>query len=83
MKKSILLAGGCVAAALVMSGCAGVSVGQGGVGALSAGPNFYSEVSANALIMPVAKADFTVVKRDVKASAELKSSMVSTLLRSP
>ena len=73
MKKSFLLAGGCLVAAAMMSGCAGVAVGQGGVAPISAGPNFYSEVSANALIMPVAKADFTVVKRDVKASATLKS----------
>ena len=73
MKKSFLLAGGCLVAAAMMSGCAGVAVGQGGVSAISAGPNFFSEVAANALIMPVAKADFTVVKRDVKATGELKS----------
>ncbi|MCI6288937.1 MAG: hypothetical protein MR727_09450 [Lentisphaeria bacterium] len=72
MKKSLLLAGGAVLASVILSGCAGVSVNQGAPGAVSMGPNFYSEYSANSMISPYTGA-YTVVKRDVKASAELKS----------
>lgn len=72
IKKTLLLAGA-AAAAFVMTGCAGVTTNSGGVAPLSAGPNFYSEVSANAMIQPVAKTNYTVVKRNVTSSAVLKS----------
>lgn len=71
MKKSLLIAGS-ILAAVVMAGCAGVATNNGGVAPISAGPNFYSEVSANAMIQPVS-GDYKVVKRDVTSSATLKS----------
>lgn len=71
MKKSLLIAGS-ILAAVVMAGCAGVTTNNGGVAPISAGPNFYSEVSANAMIQPVS-GDYKVVKRDVTSSATLKS----------
>ncbi len=72
MKKQLLLAGGAVAAALVMTGCAGVTSNSGGVAPISAGPNFYSEVSANTILNETPLA-YTVVKKDVTASAKLMS----------
>lgn len=71
MKKSLLIAGS-IFAAVVMAGCAGVATNNGSVAPISAGPNFYSEVSANAMIQPVS-GDYKVVKRDVTSSATLKS----------
>ena len=73
MKKQLLLAGGAFVAALVMTGCAGVATNNGSVAPISAGPNFYSEVSANAMIQPASCTKYTVVKRDVTASAKLVS----------
>ena len=73
MKKQLLIAGGAVAAALVMTGCAGVATHDGGVAPVSVGPNFYSEVSANAMIQPASCTKYTVVKRNVTASAKLTS----------
>ena len=73
MKKQLLLAGGAVAAALVMTGCAGVGTHNGSVAPVSIGPNFYSEVSANAMIQPTSCKDYTVVKRNVTATAKLVS----------
>ena len=73
MKKQLLLTGGAFAAAIIFAGCAGVATNNGGVAPLAVGPNFYSEVSANAMIQPAAKTDYKVVKRDVKSSAVLKS----------
>ena len=72
MKKQLLLAGGAVAAALVMTGCAGVTSNSGGVAPISAGPNFYSEVSANTILNETPLA-YTVVKKNVTASAKLMS----------
>lgn len=72
MKKQLLLAGGAVAAALVMTGCAGVTSNNGGVAPISAGPNFYSEVSANTILNETPLA-YTVVKKNVTASAKLMS----------
>lgn len=73
MKKHIIMLGAAVAAAFVITGCAGVTTNSGGVAPISAGPNFYTEVSANAMIQPTTNTKYTVVKRDVKASAVLKS----------
>ena len=73
MKKQLLLAGGAVVAAFVMTGCAGVATNNGGVAPIAAGPNFYSEVSANAMIQPTSSTNYTVVKRDVTATAKLTS----------
>ena len=61
MKKSLLLVAGTFCAALLMTGCAGISTNNGGVAPISAGPNFYTEVSANAILQPVAGNDYTVV----------------------
>ena len=72
MKKSLLLAGSAMVAALVMSGCAAVTTNNGSVTVNSLGPNFFSEFSANSMITPY-KGAYTVVKRDVKATAQLKS----------
>ena len=73
MKKSLLMIGGAIAAAVLMSGCAGVTTNNGGVAPISAGPNFFSEVSANAMIQPVSNVKYTVVKRNVTSKATLKS----------
>ena len=73
MKKSLLLASGSFCVALLMTGCAGITTNNGGVAPISSGPNFYTEVSANAILQPTAGSDYTVVKRDVKASAKLTS----------
>ena len=73
MKKSLLMIGGAIAAAVLMSGCAGVTTNNGGVAPVCAGPNFYSEVSANAMIQPVSDVKYTVVKRNVTSKATLKS----------
>ena len=73
MKRSLLAVGSAFAVALLMSGCAGVATNNGGVAPVSAGPNFYTEVASNAILQPVAGNDYTVVKRDVKASAKLMS----------
>ena len=73
MKKSLLLAGSAMVAALVMTGCAAVATNNGSVTAASVGPNFYSEVSANAMIPQYAAADAKIVKRNVTAEATLKS----------
>lgn len=73
MKKQLLLAGGALVAALVMTGCAGVATNNGSVAPIAVGPNFYSEVSANAMIQPASSTKYTVVKRNVTASAKLTS----------
>ena len=73
MKKSLLLAGSAMVAALVMTGCAAVATNNGSVTVNSLGPNFFSEVSANAVIPQYAAVDAKVVKRGVTATASLKS----------
>ena len=73
MKKSLLLAGSAMVAALVMTGCAAVATNNGSVAVNSVGPNFFSEVSANAVIPQYAAAGAKIVKRDVTAEATLKS----------
>ncbi|MBO4491305.1 MAG: hypothetical protein J5944_08100 [Lentisphaeria bacterium] len=73
MKKSLLLAGSAMVAALVMTGCAAVATNNGSVTTASVGPNFYSQVSANAVIPQYAAAGAKIVKRDVTATATLKS----------
>ncbi|MBR2357939.1 MAG: hypothetical protein IKA65_07950 [Lentisphaeria bacterium] len=71
MKKSLMFVAVCAIAA-IMTGCAGVATNNGGVAPVSAGPNFFSEVSGNAILneTPVA---YTVVKKNVTASAKLMS----------
>ena len=73
MKKHLLMLGGALVAAFVITGCAGITTNNGGVAPISAGPNFFTEVSANAMIQPATNLKYTVVKRDVQASAVLKS----------
>ena len=73
MKKSLIVAIAASCAALFMTGCAGITATSGGVAPVSAGPNFYTEVSSNAILQPVSGTDYTVVKRDVKASGKLMS----------
>ena len=73
MKKSLLLAGSAMVAALVMTGCAAVTTNNGSVATTSVGPNFFSEISANAVIPQYAATGATIVKRDVTATATLKS----------
>lgn len=72
MKKQLLLAGGAFVAALVITGCAGVSTQNGGVTTLGPGMNIYTQQSSNALLQPTT-GKYEVVKRDVTASAVLKS----------
>lgn len=71
MKKSLLLVGAAFAAAILMSGCAGISTNNGGIGAGPSFMNFYSEVSGNSILQPIAGNSYTVVKRDVQASGKL------------
>ena len=73
MKKSFLLVGGAVLASALMTGCAGVGSNNGAITLGSAGINLYSEISANAMLPQYAAQDAVVVKRNVKATAELKS----------
>ena len=73
MKKSLFAVGGAFAAALLLSGCAGVTTNNGGVAPISAGPNFFSEVSANAMLQPTCAKDAVIVKRDVTATATMES----------
>lgn len=73
MKKSLLLAGSAMVAALVMTGCAAVATNNGSVTVNSLGPNFFSEVSANAVVPQYAVPGAKIVKRNVTASATLKS----------
>lgn len=72
MKKilTVALAGTAIA---LMTGCAGVVTGNGGVAPAAMGPNFYSEVSANAILQPVQAKSYTVVKEEVSAEATIKS----------
>ena len=71
MKKLMVLGG--AFAAMLLAGCAGVGFSNGAPTPIAAGPNFYSTVKANAFIQPVTATDYTVVKRDVTATAQLKS----------
>lgn len=73
MKKTFITLGAAIAAAFVFTGCAGITTNSGGVAPISAGPNFYSEVSANAMLQEASCTKYTVVKRNVTASATLKS----------
>ena len=73
MKKGLVLSVGAAVAAVVLAGCAGVSSANGSVAPVFAGPNFYSDVKANSMIQPTTAKNYTVVKRDVKATATLKS----------
>ena len=72
MKKQLMVLGG-VVASILLAGCAGVGFSNGAPVPVAAGPNFYSVVKANAFIQPSCKGDYTVVKRNVTASAQLKS----------
>lgn len=71
MKKTVLLMCGAMLALLV-SGCNSVPVVQGS-------PNIYSQmalgnnIGGNALIQPVSRKDYTIVKTNVVGKAELKS----------
>ena len=73
MKKQLLLVGGAIAAAIVMTGCAGVATYDGAPSAFVGQPSFYAQVSGNAMMQPNADAKYTVVKRNVQASAVVKS----------
>ena len=73
MKKSLLMIGGAIAAAVLMSGCAGIVTHDGAVGPVAMGPNFYTEVSANSMIQPVSNLKYSVVKRNVTSKAVLHS----------
>ncbi len=73
MKKNFLLVGGAILASMVMTGCAGIGTNNGAVTLSGSGMNIYSEMSANAMLPQYAAQDAVVVKRDVTATAELKS----------
>lgn len=70
MKKMILALGALVAATVVTS-CAAVAVNNGMPAPGAVGANFFSTVSANALIAPV-QSDFTVVQHGVKAEGQYR-----------
>ena len=71
MKKLMVLGG--AFAAMLLAGCAGVGFSNGAPVPVAAGPTFFANVQANAFIQQTADTNFTVVKRDVTATAELKS----------
>ena len=71
MKKLMVLGG--AFAAVLLAGCAGVGFSNGAPVPVAAGPTFFANVQANAFIQPVTATDYTVIKRDVTATAELKS----------
>ena len=70
MKKLMVLGG--AFAAMLLAGCAGVGFANGAPVPMAAGPVFYAEVKANAFIQPL-KSDYKVIKRNVTATAQLKS----------
>ncbi len=72
MKKSLMLMALAMVAAFVVTGCAGIATNNGSVAPAALGPNFYSDVQANAYI-PHGIADGKVVKANVTATAVLKS----------
>ena len=71
MKKLMVLGG--AFAALLMAGCAGIGFSNGAPVPVAAGPTIFANVQANAFIQPVTANDYIVIKRDVTATAELKS----------
>jgi hypothetical protein len=72
MKKQLLIAGGALSAAVIATGCAGVGTANGWVAPISAGPNFYSDVQASAVIQQDTT-NYTIVKKNVTAQATLQS----------
>ena len=72
MKKQLMVLGGALAAVL-LAGCAGVGFANGAPVPVAAGPTFFANVQANAFIQPVAGTDYKVIKRNVTATAQLKS----------
>ena len=72
MKKQLMVLGGALAAVL-LAGCAGVGFANGAPVPVAAGPTFFANVQANAFIQPVNSTDYKVIKRNVTASAQLKS----------
>ena len=72
MKKQLMVLGGALAA-MLLAGCAGIGFANGAPVPVAAGPTFFANVQANAFIQPVAGSDYKVIKRDVTASAQLKS----------
>ena len=71
MKKLMVLGG--AFAAVLLAGCAGVGFANGSPVPIAPGPTFFAEVKANAFIQPVTATDYKVIKRDVTATAQLKS----------
>ena len=72
MKKMVLVFGAVAAAAALMTGCAGVGSYNGSPNVAYGYPNFFSQVSGNAMIQPIST-EFKVVKNNVSASAEMTS----------
>ena len=73
MKKHLVLVGAALAAVFAITGCAAITATNGGVAPASLGPNFYSQVSANAMIPQYAAVGAKIVKANVTATATLKS----------
>ena len=67
-----MVLGGALAAVL-LAGCAGVGFANGAPVPVAAGPTFFANVQANAFIQPVTANDYKVIKRNVTATAQLKS----------
>ena len=72
MKKQLMVLGGALAA-MLLAGCAGIGFANGAPVPVAAGPTFFANVQANAFIQPVTATDYKVIKRDVTATAQLKS----------
>ena len=71
MKKLMVLGG--AFAAMLLAGCAGVGFANGSPVPMAAGPVFFANVQANAVIPQYAPAGAKVVKRDVTAESTLQS----------
>ena len=72
MKKELILVGAAFAA-VILTGCAGITTNNGGIAPIAAGPVFFADVKANAIIPQYAPAGAKVVKRNVTAEATLQS----------
>ena len=69
MKKNLFAVAGLALAGMFMTGCAMVGTNNGSV--VLGGGGVFSEMSANAVIPQYAPKNYTIVKRDVTATATL------------
>lgn len=71
MKKSLLIGICALAVSVFMTGCAGIAAQNGFANVPYAG--LFSDLSGNTMIQETNSTDYKVIKRNVTASAQLKS----------